>query len=59
MIVCPNDLKILKIQIKFNIYEICKYLMISNVKVIVKNWMSFEHFDSTMLRIRNIYDEVA
>jgi hypothetical protein len=37
MIVCPNDLKILKIQIKFNIYEICKYLMISNVKVIVKN----------------------
>jgi hypothetical protein len=36
MIVCPNDLKILKNQIKLEIYEICQYLMISYVKVTAK-----------------------
>jgi hypothetical protein len=36
MIVCPNDLKILKIQIQFEIYEICQYLMTSYEKVIGK-----------------------
>jgi hypothetical protein len=36
MIVCPNDLKILKIQIKFKHYEICTYLMISYANVVLK-----------------------
>jgi hypothetical protein len=36
MIVCLNDLKILKMYIKFRNYEICQYLMISYVKLVVK-----------------------
>jgi hypothetical protein len=56
VIVCPNNLKI---QIKFEIYDICQYIMISCVKVIVKIGMSFEHFEIMMLRNRNISDEVS
>jgi hypothetical protein len=36
MIMCPNDLKFLKNQMKFEIFEICQYLMISYEKVIGK-----------------------
>jgi hypothetical protein len=54
MIVCPNDLKILKNQIKFEIYEICQYLMISYVKVTAKTWMTFEQLLSTILVSQNM-----
>jgi hypothetical protein len=36
MIVCPNDLKILKMELKFENYEFFQYLMISYVKNVVK-----------------------
>jgi hypothetical protein len=42
MIVYPNNLEILKIKIKFEIYEFCQYLIISYVKVTGKFLMSFE-----------------
>jgi hypothetical protein len=31
-------------QMKYENYEICQYLMISYVKAVVKIWMDFEHF---------------
>jgi hypothetical protein len=36
MIVCPNDLKILKMQTKYENYKIRQRFMISYVKAVVK-----------------------
>jgi hypothetical protein len=44
MIVCPNDLKILKMELKFENYDFFQYLTVSYVKNVVKIWMNFEHF---------------
>jgi hypothetical protein len=59
MIMCSNDSKILKMQMKFENYEICQYLMISHVRDIVKIEWVLNILSCMMLTNRYMCEEVS